>query len=105
MAGGIGQYLKDTRAELRHVAWPTRFQTIIYTVLVALISIGVAAYLGFFDFVFTTGLTRALTLVPAPSPITVSHVTTSSAAPLVQGNQLTLVPPPTPSGTTQTPAK
>jgi preprotein translocase SecE subunit len=42
----LGQYLKDTRAELRHVAWPTRTQTIVFTILVALVSIFVAAYLG-----------------------------------------------------------
>ena len=40
------QYLKDTRAELRHVAWPTQTQTIVYTLLVAGISLGTAAYLG-----------------------------------------------------------
>ena len=40
------QYFKDTRAELRHVAWPTQTQTIVYTLLVAGISLGTAAYLG-----------------------------------------------------------
>jgi len=84
---GIGQYLKDTQGELRHVAWPTRTQTIVYTVLVALISIGVAAYLGFFDFVFTTGLTNLVGALPAQNPITVTQqqaattTTTTSATP------------------------
>ena len=58
------QYLKDTRGELRHVAWPTRIQTIIYTVIVIGISLFVAAYLGFFDYVFTTGLSRVLQFLP-----------------------------------------
>ena len=54
------QYLKDTRAELRHVAWPTHSQTIIFTILVALVSVFVAAYLGVFDYLFTTSLARFL---------------------------------------------
>jgi preprotein translocase subunit SecE len=49
-------YLKDTRAELRHVAWPTQRQAIIYTALVIVISILVALFVGAFDYVFTTGL-------------------------------------------------
>ena len=58
------QYLKDTRSELHHVAWPTRVQTIVYTTLVIAISIFVALYLGLFDFVFTTGLSRVLPFLP-----------------------------------------
>jgi len=45
---GFLQYLKDTRGELRHVAWPTQTQTIVYTILVALLSVGVSLYLGLF---------------------------------------------------------
>ena len=70
MAGGFGQYLRETRVELRHVAWPTRAQTIIYALLVALISIGIALYLGFFDFLFTAGLKRFLSVVPQSTPTT-----------------------------------
>ena len=89
---GIGQYLKDTQMELRHVAWPTRTQTIVYTVLVALLSVGVALYLGFFDFVFTTGLTRLISVLPQSQGVVTQQ-------PLVQGNGLTI----TPGTTTQTP--
>lgn len=74
----IGQYLKETQGELRHVAWPTRTQTIVYTVLVALISVGVALYLGFFDFLFTTALARALSVLPAQNPITITQQPASS---------------------------
>ena len=49
-------YLKETRAELSHVSWPTQKQTIIYTVMVVVVSALVAAFLGFFDFVFSKGL-------------------------------------------------
>ncbi len=62
------QYLKDTQGELRHVAWPTRLQTIVYTILVAFLSIAVALYLGLFDYIFTGGLARLLDVLPA-SPV------------------------------------
>lgn len=46
-------YLKDTRSELRHVAWPTQRQAIISTALVIGISIAVALFVGAFDYLFT----------------------------------------------------
>ena len=75
---GLGQYLKDTRAELRHVAWPTQTQTIVYTILVIMLSIFVSLYLGFFDFLFTGILER---VINGGSPIEITQqVSTSSAA-------------------------
>ena len=49
-------YLKDTRAEMKHVAWPTRQQALVYTALVIGISVVAAMFLGAFDFIFTKGL-------------------------------------------------
>lgn len=49
-------YLKDTVAELRHVSWPTRSQTLVYTVLVIVLSALTALYTGLFDFLFTRAL-------------------------------------------------
>ncbi len=54
--------------ELRHVAWPTRTQTIVYAVLVAALSVGIALYLGLFDFLFTSGLTRMVEVLPQGTP-------------------------------------
>lgn len=68
MANAFQNYLKETQNELHHVAWPTREQTIIYTVLVAIISIGLAFYLGLFDFIFTTGLTHAINASTSAAP-------------------------------------
>ncbi len=76
------QYLKDTQGELRHVAWPTRLQTIVYTILVALLSVVVALYLGLFDYLFTSGLARFLEVLPA-SPVVQEAVST---APLILEN-------------------
>lgn len=58
------QYLKDTRGELRHVAWPTQSQTVIYTMLVIAVSVFAAVYLGLFDFLFTSGLKSVLNILP-----------------------------------------
>lgn len=60
----IGQYIKDTQGELRHVAWPTRTQTVVYTILVSVLSIVVALYLGLFDYLFTTSLARLVSVMP-----------------------------------------
>jgi len=46
-------YLKDTRAELKYVTWPTTRQAIVYTLLVVVISIITAAFTGAFDFIFS----------------------------------------------------
>ena len=46
-------FLKEARLELRKVSWPTRTQTVRYTVAVILMSLVIAAFLGAFDFLFT----------------------------------------------------
>ena len=49
-------YLRETKAELANVRWPTKRQTAIYTALVVCISIIVSIFLGIFDYLFNTGL-------------------------------------------------
>ena len=46
-------YVKETKGEMRHVSWPTRKQSTIFTIVVILVSLFVAAYLGFFDYIFS----------------------------------------------------
>lgn len=58
------QYIKDTRREMAHVSWPTRAQTAGFTVMVIIISIFIAFYLGFFDLIFTRGLQAAFEHAP-----------------------------------------
>ena len=58
----ITEYLKETRGELKHVIWPSRSQTIFYTLIVIVVSILVAYFLGLFDFIFSTGLGKFLAL-------------------------------------------
>ena len=57
---GFIDYLKETKAELGHVSWPSRKQTVVYTALVIGISFFVAFYLGVFDFVFKNILDKLI---------------------------------------------
>lgn len=53
-------YINETRGEMKHVSWPTRKQTLSYTLLVILISLVAALYLGVFDRLFTTIVNKIL---------------------------------------------
>ena len=55
-------YFNDMKIELAKVTWPTRTQVINYTIGVVVISLVVAYVLGFFDYVFSLGLTHLLGL-------------------------------------------
>ena len=54
-------YLKEVIAEAKYVTWPTRKQTIMYTVAVIIVSLIIAYYLGLLDFLFSGGLRFLLT--------------------------------------------
>jgi len=58
----IKQYLEETKTELKHVIWPNRSQTFYYTLFVIILSVLVAYYLGIFDFIFSRGLEKILSL-------------------------------------------
>ena len=49
-------YIKDTRSELKHVSWPTKKQSIWFTIVVVVVSLLTAFFLGFIDFIFSLGL-------------------------------------------------
>ena len=51
------QYLKDSRAELAHVSWPTQKQAVTYTIVVVVMSVAVSLFLGLADYIFT-GMTH-----------------------------------------------
>lgn len=46
-------FLNEVREELGKVAWPTREQTIRYTILVILVAVVVGAFLGALDYLLT----------------------------------------------------
>ena len=53
-------YFKSVRAELKEVVWPTRAQTISYTIIVILLSTAFAIFLGGVDFGLKALLTYLL---------------------------------------------
>lgn len=58
----ITEYFKEIRAELKHVVWPSKNQTIFYTIIVIVLSILVAYFLGVFDFIFSKGLEKIIAI-------------------------------------------
>jgi preprotein translocase subunit SecE len=56
----ITEYFKETKTELKHVIWPNRSQTFYYTLIVIILSVVVAYYLGIFDFIFSSGLSKII---------------------------------------------
>jgi preprotein translocase subunit SecE len=45
-------YIKETKAEMKHVSWPTKRQTVMFTILVVVVSLAVSLFLGLFDGIF-----------------------------------------------------
>lgn len=48
----LTEYIKETKAELKHVNWPTKQQALMYTVVVVIVSLLTALFLGVFDSLF-----------------------------------------------------
>jgi preprotein translocase subunit SecE len=58
----ITEYVQETKTELKHVLWPSRMQTLYYTLIVIILSGLIAYFLGIFDFLFSRGLSKLLSL-------------------------------------------
>lgn len=48
----IKKFLNGVKGELSYIAWPTQQEAIAYTIIVIVISLVVAAYLGALDYLF-----------------------------------------------------
>ncbi len=57
MINAIKNYLVGSYQEMRKVAWPTKSQTINYSVLVIALSVGMALFFGLLDYIFNWGVT------------------------------------------------
>ncbi len=57
----IVNYIKSAITEMKKVTWPTKKETTQYTILVIVISLGIAALLGAFDYIFSLGVQALLT--------------------------------------------
>lgn len=55
-------FIKESRIELRKVNWPTRAETVKYTLIVVGMSVVLAAILGALDFIYVQILNRFIFL-------------------------------------------
>lgn len=53
MFARIGKFFGEARTEFRHVNWPTREEATRLTLIVIGISVGIALFLGAFDYLFS----------------------------------------------------
>ena len=60
MANKAVDFVKEARVELKKVNWPTKQQTINYTLIVIGLSIAVALFLGGLDFIFSEILKKLI---------------------------------------------
>lgn len=53
MFARIKKFFSEARQELRHVNWPTRDEAVRLTSIVIGLSVGLAVFLGAFDYLFS----------------------------------------------------
>jgi preprotein translocase subunit SecE len=63
------RYIKDSYVEMKKVTWPTRKETIRITIVVIIISLSVAAFLGLLDYIFSLGIKEIITMKSTPKTI------------------------------------
>jgi len=56
----ITNYLKEVKLEMKKINWPTKRETLKYTLLVIGVSLTVSLFLGLFDFIFTLILNKII---------------------------------------------
>jgi preprotein translocase subunit SecE len=57
----IKTYLMGSYAEMRKVTWPTKQQTINYSLLVVGMSVGMALFFVVLDYIFSLGIEKLIT--------------------------------------------
>lgn len=57
----VVQYLRDTRAEMRKVHWPTRQEAENLTKIVLVVTVSMGLLMGFLDYLFSLGLRGLIT--------------------------------------------
>lgn len=56
----LADYFRGAMEEMRKVTWPTKQQTINYSLVVVGMSIGVAVFFGILDYVLNLGLEQII---------------------------------------------
>lgn len=54
----LRSFLREVRLEMKKVNWPSRKETIKYTLIIVGVSLTIAAFLGGLDYVFSTLLNK-----------------------------------------------
>lgn len=57
MLNAVKNYFVGSFQEMKKVTWPTKSQTINYSVMVIALSIGMALFFGLLDYIFNSGIT------------------------------------------------
>ena len=60
IVNSVKNYFVSSYAEAKKVTWPTKKQTINYSLLVIGFTLGMAAILGALDYVFSLGITTLI---------------------------------------------
>lgn len=58
--GRVATYLREVRVELNRVDWPTRVELMRMSLVVLIVLLVVAVYLGLFDYIYTVIIKRWL---------------------------------------------
>ncbi len=83
----IVRYLRETRAELRKVHWPTRQETWRLTQIVLAVTVGMAIFLWLMDVLFSWWLSGVLKSDPWRIGLSVAVLVLSIIAGVVFGRQ------------------
>ena len=57
----LTQYFKESRQEMKKVVWPSKKETINYTLAVIFISLGLAAFFAIVDYFLNLGFEQLIT--------------------------------------------
>ncbi len=57
----LANYLKESKQEMKKVVWPSKKETINYTLAVVLISLGLALFFAVVDYFLNIGLEQIIT--------------------------------------------
>lgn len=61
IVSSVKDYFIGSYAEMKKVTWPTKQQTINYSLLVVGLSVGVAVFFSILDYIFNFGIEQIIT--------------------------------------------
>ena len=82
------QYLRDTRAELRKVHWPSRQEAENLTKIVLVVTVSMAALLGLLDYLFSLELGGLVSSSPVAIGVLIFVAVASALAVVIVNRQM-----------------